>query len=70
MMYDGLPKSFSARCLGPVAMLALVPLAMSSAEDYFPPPHAKGGWLTLSDPARIVKAAGSTSRSSTRQGRP
>jgi hypothetical protein len=50
MMYDGLAKSFSARYLGPVAMLALVPLAMRSAEDYFPPPDAKGGWRTLSDP--------------------
>lgn len=40
-------------------LLALPLLAANSfAEDYFPPPDAKGGWRTLKDPARIRKVAG------------
>ena len=41
-----------------MALLAFVPLARPSADDYFPPPDAKGGWRTLSDPAKIAKTAG------------
>jgi hypothetical protein len=59
MMYLVLPNSFRlARYLAPVALLAFVPLARPSADDYFPPPDAKGGWRTLSDPAKIAKTAG------------
>jgi len=46
MMYGVLPKSFcSARYFAPVALLALVPLARPSADDYFrhPMPRADGG---------------------------
>jgi len=57
MMYLVLTNSFRlARYLAPVALLAFVPLAGPSADDYFPPPDAKGGWRTLSDPA-IAKTA-------------
>lgn len=28
------------------------------AADYFPPPDAKGGWRTISDPAKVRKATG------------
>src|SRR5262245_60481247 len=28
------------------------------ADDYFPPPDSKGGWRTLTDPAKIEKTAG------------
>lgn len=42
MMYLVLPNSFRlARYLAPVALLAFVPLARPSADDYFPPPDAK-----------------------------
>jgi hypothetical protein len=59
MMYDALPNSFRlARYLAPVALLAFVPLTRPSADDYFPPPDTKGGWRTLSDPAKIAKTAG------------
>jgi hypothetical protein len=58
MMYLVLPNSFRlARYFAPVALLAFVPLARPSADDYFPPPDAKGGWRTLSDPAKIAKTA-------------
>ena len=59
MMYLVLPNSFRlARYLAPVALLVFVPLARPSADDYFPPPDAKSGWRTLSDPAKIAKTAG------------
>jgi len=59
MMYDVLPNSFRlARYLAPVALLVFVPLVRPSADDCFPPPDAKGGWRTLSDPAKIAKTAG------------
>src|SRR6185436_704844 len=59
MMYDVLPKSLrQARYFAPVAMLAFVPLAAPFADDYFPPPDAKGGWRTLTDSAKIAKTAG------------
>ena len=59
MMYLVPPNAFrSARYFAPVALLAFVPLARPSADDYFPPPDAKGGWRTLSDPAKIAKTAG------------
>jgi CubicO group peptidase (beta-lactamase class C family) len=32
-------------------------LRAAAAEDYFPPPDSAGGWRTLSDPARIRRAA-------------
>ena len=38
--------------------LGLCTLALSWAADYFPPPDAKGGWRTLTDPARIQKTTG------------
>ena len=58
-MYDVLPKSLrQARYFAPVALLAFVPLAAPFADDYFPPPDAKGGWRTLADPAKIAKTAG------------
>src|SRR5260370_2698417 len=60
MMYHVLlPKSVRlARYFMPVAILAFVPLATPFAGDYFPPPDTKGGWRTLTDPARIAKTAG------------
>src|SRR5207253_2925907 len=59
MMYHVLSKSVSlARYFVPVAILAFVPLATPFAGDYFPPPDAKGGWRTLTDPAKIAKTAG------------
>ena len=59
MMYHVLPKSVRlARYFAPVAVLAFVPLATPFAGDYFPPPDAKGGWRTLTDPAKIAKTAG------------
>ena len=59
MMYHVLPKSLRpARYFAPVALLAFVPLAAPFAGDYFPPPDAKGGWRTLTDPAKIAKTAG------------
>src|SRR5689334_3432791 len=59
MMYHVLPNSVRlARYLVPLAILAFVPLATPFAGDYFPPSDAKGGWRTLTDPARIEKIAG------------
>jgi CubicO group peptidase (beta-lactamase class C family) len=60
MMYHVLlPKSvLLARYFVPVAILSFVPLATPFADDYFPPPDTKGGWHTLTDPARIAKTAG------------
>src|SRR5437764_14643816 len=59
MMFHVLPKTFRpARYFAPVAMLAFLPLATPFADDYFPPPDAKGGWRTLTDPAKIAKTAG------------
>ena len=46
MMYLVLPNSFRlARYFAPVALLAFVPLARPSADDYFrhPMPRADGG---------------------------
>src|SRR5262245_21993003 len=40
-----------------LCLLALAPFA-PSADRYFPPPDAKGGWRTLTDPAAIEKSAG------------
>ena len=58
MMYHVLPKSVRlARYFAPVAMLAFVPLATPFADDYFPPPDAKGGWRTLTDPGRVGERA-------------
>lgn len=37
--------------------LAIAPLAFP-ADNYFPPPDAKGGWRTLTDPAVISKTVG------------
>ena len=59
MMYHVLPKSAHlARYFAPVAILALAPLATPFADNYFPPPDSKGGWRTLTDPAKIAKTAG------------
>ena len=59
MMYHVLPNSIRlARYFVPVAILAFVPLATPFAGDYFPPPDAKGGWRTLTDPVKIEKTAG------------
>ena len=59
MMYHVLPNSIRlARCFESVAILAFLPLATPFAGDYFPPPDAKGGWRTLTDPAEIEKTAG------------
>src|SRR6476469_4259888 len=59
MMYHVLPKCVRlARYFAPVAVLAFVPLATPFAGDYFPPPDAKGGWRTLTEPAVIAKKAG------------
>jgi CubicO group peptidase (beta-lactamase class C family) len=38
-----------------LAACLLLPLA---AEDYFPPPDSKGGWRTLTDPAKIKARTG------------
>jgi CubicO group peptidase (beta-lactamase class C family) len=38
------------------ALLALALCLPSYGEDYFPPPDAKGGWRSLSDPDKIRKA--------------
>jgi CubicO group peptidase (beta-lactamase class C family) len=40
------------------ALLALALCLPSYGEDYFPPPDAKGGWRSLSDPDKIRKATG------------
>src|SRR5258707_783345 len=45
-----------------VLLLALSPLVLSSAEDYYPPPDAKGGWRSLTDPAKIRKTTGIDTR--------
>ena len=59
MMYHVLLKfARPARYFAPLAMLAFVPLATPFADDYFPPPDSKGGWRTLTDPAKIAKTAG------------
>ncbi|WP_410964951.1 hypothetical protein, partial [Salmonella sp. SAL4435] len=36
--------------------------AVCYAGDYFPPPDAKGGWRTLTDPAKIRTVAGIDTR--------
>jgi CubicO group peptidase (beta-lactamase class C family) len=41
----------------PILLLTCATLRLSAA-DYYPPPDASGGWRTLSDPAKIRKAAG------------
>src|SRR5437879_4384423 len=59
MMFHVLPKSVPpGRYFAPLAMLAFIPLATPFANDYFPPPDDKGGWRTLTDPAKIAKTAG------------
>jgi len=59
MMYLVLPNSFP---FGPLpcarGAACLRAFGGPSADDYFPPPDAKGGWRTLSDPAKIAKTAG------------
>ena len=42
-------------CAAAALLLALSPVAFSFGEDYYPPPDAKGGWRTLTDPAKIQK---------------
>jgi CubicO group peptidase (beta-lactamase class C family) len=39
-------------------LLLLLALPGAAAEDYFPPPDSRGGWRTLTDPARVRKLAG------------
>jgi len=41
-----------------VLLLALSPVVLCSADDYYPPPDSKGGWRTLTDPAKIRKTTG------------
>ena len=43
-------------------LLAVAQAALCYAADYFPPPDAKGGWRTLSDPAKIRKVTGIDTR--------
>ncbi len=39
-------------------LLALSPLALPYSDDYYPPPDAKTGWRSLTDPVKIRKTAG------------
>jgi CubicO group peptidase (beta-lactamase class C family) len=39
-------------------LLAIWQLAFAYGGDYFPPPDAKGGWRTLTDPVKIRKVTG------------
>ena len=41
-----------------ILILALAISGLSFAEDYVPPPDAKGGWRTLKGAAQIRKTAG------------
>jgi CubicO group peptidase (beta-lactamase class C family) len=43
-------------------VLALSQLAVSSSEDYYPPPDSKSGWRSLTDPAKIRKKTGMDTR--------
>src|SRR6476660_6355314 len=43
-------------------LLALTTFAALPAEEYYPPPDAKGGWRNLSDLAKIRKVAGIDTR--------
>ena len=38
--------------------LLLAAASLASAAGYFPPPDSKGGWRTLTDPAKIAKTGG------------
>ena len=40
------------------SLLLLSSLAVSAADDYFPPPDSAGGWRTLKDATQIRKTAG------------
>jgi CubicO group peptidase (beta-lactamase class C family) len=40
------------------SIFVTVPLALTGAEEYFPPPDSAGGWRTLKSPAEILKTGG------------
>jgi CubicO group peptidase (beta-lactamase class C family) len=40
------------------ALVLFSPLTLAGSSDYFPPPDSDGGWRTLTDAAKIRKAAG------------